>query len=48
MKKAALVMVMVAALLCVFLVGCTDVDDGKVSDTNSSTSSTTSTTRRSN
>ena len=40
MKKAAIVMVMVAALLCVFLVGCSNPEDGKVSDTNTSTSTT--------
>ena len=49
MKKTALVMVMLTALICVFFVGCKSTEDGKVSDTNtSSNTSTTSTTNRTN
>lgn len=50
MKKTAIVMVMVAALLCLFLVGCGNADDGKVSDTSTmpDTSSTTTTTMKNN
>ncbi len=34
MKKATIILTVVAVLLCVFLVGCGNTDDGKVDDQN--------------
>lgn len=32
MKKAALILIAVTALFCIFLTGCGDADDGKITD----------------
>lgn len=40
MKKVAIVMTLVTALLCVFLVGCGNVDDGKINDNGTTKPST--------